>query len=113
VATPLGITQQNEDFGQTLGRYGVGPGPYLVLPVLGPSSVRDASGLAVDSAVTGFLPPFSYVSDWVYFHPVMYVLYAVNQRHNISFRYYGSGSPFEYDLVRWLFTKYREFEVRR
>lgn len=113
VATPLGIAQQNEDFGQTLGRYGVGAGPYLVLPVLGPSNVRDASGLAVDTAVSGFLPPFSYVADWVYFHPTMYFLYAVNQRRSVSFRYYGSGSPFEYDLVRWLYTKYREFEIRR
>jgi phospholipid-binding lipoprotein MlaA len=48
VATELGIDRQNEDFGQTLGRWGVGPGPYLVLPLLGPSSLRDTAALPVD-----------------------------------------------------------------
>ena len=39
-----GIERENEDFGQTLGFYGLGPGPYLVLPILGPSNVRDTAG---------------------------------------------------------------------
>jgi phospholipid-binding lipoprotein MlaA len=50
VASPLGIERRSEDFGQTLGRWGLGPGPYLVLPVLGPSSVRDAAGKPLDMA---------------------------------------------------------------
>ncbi len=45
----IDINKRNEDFGQTLGFYGVGSGPYLVLPILGPSTVRDAVGLGVDS----------------------------------------------------------------
>jgi phospholipid-binding lipoprotein MlaA len=44
-----GIPVHDEDFGQTLGRWGVPPGPYLVLPLLGPSNPRDGVGLAVDS----------------------------------------------------------------
>ncbi len=44
VATQLGFEKQKEDFGQTLAVYGVGSGPYLVLPLLGPSTVRDAVG---------------------------------------------------------------------
>ena len=48
VATSLGIEKHNEDFGQTLGRWGVGGGPYLVLPVLGPSTLRDGVALMVD-----------------------------------------------------------------
>jgi phospholipid-binding lipoprotein MlaA len=48
VATDMGLKKNNEDFGQTLGRWGVGSGPYLVLPVFGPSSVRDAVGFVVD-----------------------------------------------------------------
>jgi phospholipid-binding lipoprotein MlaA len=43
------IPKKEEDFGQTLGVYKVGQGPYLILPLLGPSSLRDASGLAVDT----------------------------------------------------------------
>jgi len=43
-----GIERRPEDFGQTLGRWGLPPGPYLVLPLLGPSSVRDSAGLLLD-----------------------------------------------------------------
>ena len=48
VATSMGLEKHREDFGQTLGRWGVASGPYLVLPLFGPSSMRDAPGLAVD-----------------------------------------------------------------
>jgi phospholipid-binding lipoprotein MlaA len=46
------IENHKEDFGQTLGHWGVGDGAYLVLPFLGPSSVRDTTGLVFDSATT-------------------------------------------------------------
>jgi len=48
-ATVMGIERHREDFGKTLGRWGVATGPYLVLPVLGPSTVRDTAALLVDS----------------------------------------------------------------
>ena len=48
VATALKIPKHKEDFGQTLGTWGVGAGPYVVLPLFGPSSVRDTAGLVVD-----------------------------------------------------------------
>ncbi|WP_296059766.1 VacJ family lipoprotein [uncultured Amphritea sp.] len=51
VATPMGLPEHNEDFGQTLGYWGMETGPYLVLPLLGPSSVRDGIGLIPDSMV--------------------------------------------------------------
>ncbi len=44
VATEVGLKKQKEDFGQTLAVHGVGPGPYLMLPFLGPSTLRDALG---------------------------------------------------------------------
>lgn len=47
VATEMGIPRTRMDFGQTLGRWGVPSGPYLVLPLLGPSSVRDATGTGI------------------------------------------------------------------
>jgi phospholipid-binding lipoprotein MlaA len=43
-----GIERRSEDFGQTLGRWGVAPGPYLVLPLIGPSTLRDTAALALD-----------------------------------------------------------------
>lgn len=48
VATPMGLPKHDEDFGQTLGYWGVGPGPYLVLPLLGPSTLRDSTGMVAD-----------------------------------------------------------------
>ena len=48
VATDAGLEKNKEDFGQTLGVWGVPSGPYVVLPLFGPSSVRDTAGLAVD-----------------------------------------------------------------
>ena len=48
VATDWGLEKHNEDFGQTFGRWGAGPGPYLVLPVLGSSTLRDGVGLGFD-----------------------------------------------------------------
>jgi phospholipid-binding lipoprotein MlaA len=61
VAKHAGIQKSNEDFGQTLGVYGAGPGPYLVLPFFEPMTVRDGIGRGVD----GFLDPLSYLLSFV------------------------------------------------
>ena len=58
-ATEMGLTRRSEDFGQTLGRWGLGAGPYLVLPLLGPSTLRDASALLVDRQASAS----SYISN--------------------------------------------------
>jgi phospholipid-binding lipoprotein MlaA len=60
VASMDGIEKRNEDFGQTLGHWGVGSGPYIVLPFLGPSNIRDTAGLVVDTAA---FDPISYIDD--------------------------------------------------
>ena len=56
----FGIEQKDEDTGQTFGVWGMGPGPYLVLPFLPPLSVRDGVGYAFDAAMT----PYSYFIPW-------------------------------------------------
>jgi phospholipid-binding lipoprotein MlaA len=60
VATELGVPRSDEDTGQTLGYYGVAPGPYLVLPFLPPLTVRDGFGFAADGA----MQPISYVAPF-------------------------------------------------
>jgi phospholipid-binding lipoprotein MlaA len=60
VATELGVPRSDEDTGQTLGYYGVGPGPYLVLPFLPPLTVRDGIGYGADGA----MQPISYVAPF-------------------------------------------------
>lgn len=65
VAGQYGLKKHKEDFGQTLAVWGAGEGPYLVIPFIGPSNVRDASGKVVDSfsnPISYFLPP---VGAWL------------------------------------------------
>ena len=107
-----GTRQQREDFGQTLGVWGLGDGPYLVLPIFGPSNLRDTTGLAGDYAAYQAVDPFglaSFEDD----HPQMTVLRVLDKRHTTDFRYYQTGSPFEYDLVRLLYTRMRQLEIKR
>lgn len=54
LASPMGLARHNEDFGQTLGYWGMPSGPYLVLPLLGPSTVRDAPARVVDTRTHPF-----------------------------------------------------------
>ena len=57
-AEKIGLKPLKEDVGQTLGAYGVGPGCYLVLPILGPSTARDSFGLIADT----FVDPFAHIT---------------------------------------------------
>jgi phospholipid-binding lipoprotein MlaA len=61
VATYMDLPKHNEDFGQTLGYWGVPSGPYFVLPFFGPSTIRDSTGLAVDYAL--FYPVFNRIDN--------------------------------------------------
>src|ERR1700733_1494139 len=58
-ATPAGLARNDEDFGQTLGHWGVHPGPFVELPILGPSDVRDAAGKAVNT----YTKPRQYIKN--------------------------------------------------
>jgi phospholipid-binding lipoprotein MlaA len=60
VATRVGVKESDADAGQTLGTYGIGPGPYLVIPFLPPLTVRDSIGYALDS----MLDPVSYFAPF-------------------------------------------------
>jgi len=111
-ATRMGIPQELEDFGQTLGRWGVGPGPYLVLPLLGPSSLRDGVGAGVDWYVNNELRSRIFAlepwQEWTWTG-----IYVLNLRANLGFRYYETGTPFEYRMVRMLYTTKRRLDIER
>jgi phospholipid-binding lipoprotein MlaA len=107
-----GVPQLREDFGQTLGHWGVGNGPYLVLPLLGPSNLRDTTGLVVDNVGFSLLFPAGVRNSAPYL-ATAYGLRPIDQRSNIAFRYYRTGSPFEYDLIRLLYTRTRDFEIAK
>ena len=60
ISSSAGLHSSDEDFGQTLAHWGIGPGPYLVVPFFGPATVRDATGVAIDR---GVFSPIFYLED--------------------------------------------------
>ncbi|OPY84757.1 MAG: putative phospholipid-binding lipoprotein MlaA precursor [Smithella sp. PtaU1.Bin162] len=108
-ASSLGMKKENEDFGRTLGYWGVHPGPYLVVPVLGPNTLRSASGFAVDGgirfAAINAIDPLENVNNGNSIMAGITTLESIDTRHRVTFRYYESGYPFEYDLLRFLYHK--------
>jgi len=107
-----GIPRTKEDFGQTLGVWGAGEGPYLVLPILGPSNVRDATGWATDTVAFVLADPLTLSSIQTEYPPIL-VLNIINQRYTQPFRYYETGSPFEYELLRFLYTEKRRADIEK
>ena len=112
VASKMGMPKPYEDFGLTLAYYGVGRGPYLVLPILGPTYLRDAFGMGVDSVVAGKIDIYKrmdlFDSALVnYTDASLFVLKGIDLRKNINFHYHQTNSPFEYEYVRFLYSKYR------
>ena len=107
-----GIPRTKEDFGQTLGHWGAGDGPFLVLPVIGPSNLRDTAGLATDTVAFVLADPLTLSSKQTEY-PAILVLNIINQRYTQPFRYYETGSPFEYDLIRFLYTEKRRADIER
>lgn len=108
VASKLDFPKPEEDFGQTMGRWGVGKGPYLVLPFLGPSNVRDGIGKIPDFLV------INEVNDNLLSKPLRATIFlfdAIDTRSNLAFRYHETGSAFEYETVRWLISTKRDLDV--
>jgi phospholipid-binding lipoprotein MlaA len=110
LAGAKGIAQINEDFGQTLGTWGAGAGPYLVLPVLGPSNLRDTTGLITDTLFFWVLTP-SEVQNTLAYNATRFGLQPIDTRHQVAFRYFETGSPFEYELVRLVYTEMRKLQI--
>ena len=112
VAGHVGLVEAPEDFGQTLAVYGVPDGAYLMLPLLGPSNLRDTSGLVVDAVAFSLIDPLNFDDhaerQWIYTGAT-----AIDTRANVAFRYFQTGSPFEYELVRFLYTTKRQLDAAR
>lgn len=108
VASEAGIERHREDFGQTLGRWGVGPGPYLVLPILGPSTVRDTAALPVDY-VGGLISNV----DNIPLRNSMYALRLVDARADLLKidRLLRDAALDKYSLTRDVFLQRRRNDV--
>lgn len=113
VAGPaLGIKKQEADFGQTLGHYGIGHGFYLVLPLFGPSSLRDGAGIAADR----FMYPLTYISSDDLSFGATAGIYAGEKVNDTSF-HIGEYESFKesaidpYIAMRDAFVQYRQKKV--
>jgi len=102
------MMKYNEDFGQTLGHYGVPKGPYLVLPILGPSTCRDGAGLLVDKIGMSALYPSS-TDNWIKIS--VGVVQALDTRSNVKLMYGEMNSMFEYEKLRSLYLHARDLQV--
>jgi len=106
VAGEMGLQKHNEDFGQTLGRWGVGAGPYLVLPFLGPNNFRDTAGFLVDTEYTDLVRNYDDVSTR---NPVL-VLRVVSRRADLldAKRAIDAAALDEYEFTRDLYLERRK-----
>jgi phospholipid-binding lipoprotein MlaA len=110
VASHIGLAKHSEDFGQTLGYWGVPSGPYLMLPVLGPSTIRDAGGFAVDTFVLlGADPKVHTIEDSRAYYGTVYAQYLDVRADLIPAEGIISGD--RYSFIRSLFLQRREFLI--
>jgi phospholipid-binding lipoprotein MlaA len=103
IAGRLDLPYEPTGFGTTLAKWGMHPGPYLVIPLLGPSTFREGVGYAVDYGTSyeiDLADLYRGYQSWG-----LGVVNAVDQRANIDFRYYSTGSPFEYETIRFLYVR--------
>ena len=109
VATELNIENRREDFGQTLGYWGVASGPYLVLPLFGPSSVRDAPGLAVDFVVS----PYFYWDPQAQVRWGLFALDVVNTRASLleAETFLDTAALDRYSFLRDSYLQRREYLI--
>ena len=103
IAGRLNIAYEPTGFGTTLAKWGMHPGPYLVMPLLGPSTFREGVGYGIDYGteyVINFGDLYRGGQSWG-----LGVTNAIDQRANVDFRYYSTGSPFEYETIRFLYMR--------
>ncbi len=108
VATKLKLPGEPTGFATTLAKWGMHPGPYLVIPLLGPSTLRDGVGFLADYGAEYGINVAGLYRGGVSWG--LGTVNAIDQRANIDFRYYSSGSPFEYETIRFLYVRRRLIE---
>lgn len=111
------LQKQNEDFGQTLGTWGIGDGPYFVMPFLGPSNLRDTVGFGGDFLLLLLEMKQIYkvlgIKNTIEVAIADLIVRSIDRRANTPFRYHSTGSPFEYELIRFIYTEKRKLDIRR
>ena len=105
VASYMELPEQDEDFGQTFGYWGADTGPFLMLPFLGPSTVRDSAGMGVDYAVPDLMDGVE-TPDRYY----LYGLYGLDLRASLL-RYEDQITGDRYTFMRNAYLQRRQYQV--
>lgn len=106
VSSNMGLPGHREDFGQTLAKWGFDSGPYLVIPLLGPTTLRAATGLGVDGIL---LNPASYINDTAYRSGLMSLNYIDFKADLLDTgELLGIAAVDEYEFVKSIYLQYRE-----
>ncbi|WP_231423180.1 MlaA family lipoprotein [Pseudomonas sp. Leaf59] len=106
VGTRMGLQRSDEDFGQTLGYWGVGSGPYVMLPLLGPSTLRDAPSKYVDS----YTSPYRYMNDIDWRNSVFGLNLVDTRASLLDSEKLITGD--KYTFIRNAYLQNREFKVK-
>lgn len=108
IGSDVGLQKHNEDFGQTMGAWGVPSGPYLMLPIFGPSTVRDAAGIPLDIKAD----PWAY-KEPVYIRNSGIALRAVDQRASVldASNLLEDAALDRYEFIRDGFLQRRESRI--
>jgi phospholipid-binding lipoprotein MlaA len=106
-ASAAGLAKNDEDFGLTLGRWGVHPGPYLILPVLGPSTFRDAFGKAADA----FADPTNYVSNSTVRYSLDAVYLLDRRVHLLDVERALDNAYDPYAVLRSVYLQHRQYKI--
>jgi phospholipid-binding lipoprotein MlaA len=106
-ASAAGLNKNDEDFGLTLGKWGVHPGPYLILPVLGPSTFRDAFGKAADA----FADPTNYVSNSTVRYSLDAVYLLDRRVHLLDVERALDNAYDPYAVLRSVYLQHRQYKI--
>ena len=106
VATPMGLQRSDQDFGQTLGHWGVNSGPYLVLPFLGPSTLRDAPAILPDA----YANPVRYIGDVPTRNSVYGVSMIDGRAQYLKSEKLITGD--KYNFIRSVYLQSRAFKIQ-
>jgi phospholipid-binding lipoprotein MlaA len=106
-ASAAGLDKREEDFGVTLGTWGVHPGPYLIIPVLGPSDLRDGFGKLADA----FIDPPNYIKSNALRYS-LYGLYLLDERARLLDVEGALDNAFDrYVVLRSIYLQHRQYKI--
>jgi phospholipid-binding lipoprotein MlaA len=113
VASVIHLREKKRTLDETFATYGIGPGPYLILPFLGPSNLRNLTSRVTTFVLRAPLDPINVFTGELWEDIAIFGVKAVDMRSRIPFHAYSLGTPFEYEYIRMLYLRSSELKVEK